>query len=220
MAEAEPRVSGVRLPVAFFTRPTETVARELLGTVLASRVGGVLTAGVIVETEAYLGSDDPGSHAATKGVTARNRVMYGRPGCAYVYYTYGNHHMLNLVTEPEGTAGAVLIRALEPVAGLETMSARRGGRTGPELANGPGKVAAALGIDLSHNGVTLGEDLVVYDANRPDPSRISTSGRVGLGAGHDLPLRFYLTDNRYVSRGRTGPRPPKRAAGGQTRGTT
>ncbi|MBN2848797.1 MAG: DNA-3-methyladenine glycosylase, partial [Coriobacteriia bacterium] len=153
-------------------------------------------------------------------VTARNRVMYGQPGCAYVYFTYGNHHMLNLVTEPEGTAGAVLIRAIEPVAGIEAMSARRGGRTGPDITSGPGKVAAALGIDLSHNGATLGGDLAVYDAPRPGEARVSTSGRVGLGAGHDLPLRFYLTDNRYVSRGRTGPRSPRRAVGGQTRGTT
>ncbi|MDZ4167306.1 MAG: DNA-3-methyladenine glycosylase [Coriobacteriia bacterium] len=207
------------LPPAFFARPTVTVARELLGKVLASRAGGALTAGVIVETEAYLGSDDPGSHAATRGVTARNRVMYGPPGCAYVYFTYGNHHMLNLVTEGEGVAGAVLVRAIEPVAGLGVMEARRPGRADSELTNGPGRLASALGIDLGHNGVTLGGEIAVYDAVGVDDERVGASGRIGLSAGHDLPLRFYLSDNRYVSRERTGPRSPKRAVGGQTRGT-
>ncbi|MDP2299967.1 MAG: DNA-3-methyladenine glycosylase, partial [Actinomycetota bacterium] len=175
------------LPPAFFARPTVTVARELLGKVLASRAGGALTAGVIVETEAYLGSDDPGSHAATRGVTARNRVMYGPPGCAYVYFTYGNHHMLNLVTEGEGVAGAVLVRAIEPVAGLGVMEARRPGRADSELTNGPGKLASALGIDLGHNGVTLGGEIAVYDAVGVDDERVGASGRIGLSAGHDLP---------------------------------
>ena len=198
------------LPAAFFARDTVTVARELLGKTIASHASGVLTAGVIVETEAYLGAHDPGSHAATRGVTARNRVMYGPPGCAYVYFTYGNHHMLNLVTEAEGTAGAVLVRAIEPLAGVEVMSTRRAGRTGPELTNGPGKVAAALGIDLTHNGVILGHELTVYDAPAAPDAEVGISGRVGLTDGHELPLRFYVRGNPYVSKGRTGPRPPKR----------
>ena len=131
-----------------------------------------------------------------------------------MYFTYGNHHMLNLVTEPEGVAGAVLIRALEPLEGAETMArrragARRSGRPLPprDVANGPGKVAAALGIDLSHNRAPLDgtRDLVVYDA--PDPTEATlSSGRIGLRAGHELELRFYLEGDPFVSKGSVGPR--------------
>ncbi len=128
-----------------------------------STAGGVETGGRIVEVEAYLGSHDAGSHAATRGITKRNAVMYGPPGSAYVYFTYGNHHMLNLVCEPEGIAGAVLVRALEPLLGIDVMSGRRRGLPLRELCNGPGKLAAALGVDLSDNGSILGEGrLSVY----------------------------------------------------------
>ncbi|HEX9092823.1 MAG TPA: DNA-3-methyladenine glycosylase, partial [Coriobacteriia bacterium] len=202
---------------SFFARDTVTVARELLGKVLVSRAGETVTGGRIVETEAYLGAHDAGSHAATKGVTKRNAVMYGPPGRAYVYFTYGNHHMLNLVTEPDGTAGAVLIRALEPLQGVDEMLRRRaanarGGEPRPmrerDLCNGPGKLAAALGVDLTFNGCELGKDrLVVYDA--PAPSEpILASGRIGLTAGHELDLRFYLEGDPHVSKGRVGPKPP------------
>ena len=192
----------------FFARPTEIVAHELVGKVLVSRIDGTLSGGKIVETEAYLDAHDPGSHASTKGVTTRNRVMYGPPGCLYVYFTYGNHHMLNLVTESEGTAGAVLIRALEPLLGVAVMETRRRGRSGVEIANGPGKVAEALGVDLRQNGESLGSSLIVYDA--PPARRVARSGRVGLSSGHDLLLRFYVPGSDYVSRGRTGPKPPGR----------
>src|SRR5450756_151066 len=113
------------LPKEFFARDSVTVARELLGKTIMSTAGGDVTSGRIVETEAYLGADDPGSHAATKGITKRNAVMYGPPGHAYVYFTYGNHHMLNLVTESDGVAGAVLVRAVEPVDGIDVMLRRR-----------------------------------------------------------------------------------------------
>lgn len=199
------------LPAAFFGRPTAVVARELVGKVIVSRIGGERAAGVIVETEAYLGADDAGSHAATRGVTARNRVMYGAPGCAYVYFTYGNHHMLNLVTEDEGAAGAVLVRAVEPVAGIDVMRRRRRGREGADLTNGPGKVAEALGVTLEHNAVLLGDELAVYDAPALEDDAVEVSGRIGLAAGHELRLRFYAVGNGYVSKGRTGPKPPKRA---------
>lgn len=192
------------LPGSFFARPTTEVAREVLGKLVVSRVDGVLTGGRIVEAEAYLGSDDPGSHASTRRVTERNRVMYGAPGTAYVYFTYGMHHMLNLVTEPADTAGAVLVRAFEPQAGIEVMVARRHGREGRDLADGPGKVAEALGLTLEDNGTTLGEGRVaVVDATLP-PERVLTSGRIGLAEGHDMPLRFYL-EGTIHSRGRTGP---------------
>jgi len=189
---------------SIFERPTPDVARELLGMVLLSTAGGYLTGGIIVETEAYLGAYDPGSHAATRGITARNRVMYGPPGHAYVYFTYGNHHMLNLVTEPEGTAGAVLIRAIEPVVGVAVMEERRG-RGGVDTSNGPGKLAQALGIDLMCNGMQVGETLQVRTPTHGGPSfRIGVSGRIGLSAGSELPLRFFIEGNPYVSRGRFG----------------
>lgn len=204
--------TAVPLGEAFFARDTVTVAREVLGKVLASTVGGELVAGRIVECEAYLGSDDLGSHAATRGITKRNCVMYGPPGRAYVYFTYGNHYMLNLVTEPEGVAGAVLVRALEPLLGQEVMASRRG-RVAPECTNGPGKVAAALGVTLAENGSILGSGpLALYDAPAP-PEPILTSGRIGLRAGHEALLRFYLQGNEYVSRGRPGPRKPTRRVG-------
>jgi len=180
-----------------------------------SRVDGVLAGGCIVEAEAYLGPEDPGSHAATKGVTRRNVVMYGAPGTVYVYFTYGNHHMLNLVCEREGVASAVLVRALEPMIGVECMTARRGGRRLTELCNGPGKLAQALGVDLRDNGTVLGEGrLVVYDAPRVPAADVSVSGRVGLSAGHELDLRFYVNTSRFVSKGRTGP-PPRRGTPGR-----
>lgn len=202
----------VELPHGFFERHTALVARDLLGKLLVSRADGAWVAGRIVETEAYLGSEDPGSHAATKGMTKRNAVMYGPPGTAYVYFTYGNHHMLNLVTEPHGIAGAVLIRAIEPLEGIDTMRARRNGRSDIELANGPGKLAAALGLTLADNGVPLGGGVLsVYDAESVPDDAVETSGRIGLSAGHDLHLRYYIRDSRHVSRGRTGP-PARRAA--------
>jgi DNA-3-methyladenine glycosylase len=196
------------LPVVFFERPPEVVAPDLLGKVLVSHAECIEVGGIIVEAEAYLGTDDPGSHAATRTVTARNRVMYGSPGTVYVYFTYGNHHMINLVCGPEGIASAVLVRALEPLVGVDVMERRRGGRHDAELCNGPGKLAQALGIDLSDNGRPLGEGrVVVYDAPRVPEVDVAVSGRVGLSAGHDLNLRFYIRDNRFVSKGRTGASP-------------
>ena len=206
---------------AFFERQPALVAPELLGCVVRSVVDGVAAAGVIVETEAYLGADDPGSHAATRGITKRNATMYGPPGTAYVYFTYGNHFMLNLVCDVEGIAGGVLLRALRPVEGIDAMTARRHGRPLHELANGPGKLAAALGVDLTDNGTTLGTGrLAVYYGERPSPGGVAVSGRVGLSAGHELDLRFFLKDNPFVSRGRTGPLRPKRRSEQRTGGTT
>jgi DNA-3-methyladenine glycosylase len=206
------------LAASFFERDTVTVARELLGKLVVSTAGGEVTGGLVVEAEAYLGADDAGSHAATKGVTKRNAVMYGPPGHSYVYFTYGNHHMLNLVTEPRGTAGAVLVRALEPTIGLETMRLRRAaGRRGPgrplsdrDLANGPGKLAAALGLDLTHNGRPLDGSaaLAVYDVGAT-VGAVASSGRIGLSSGHELELRFFLEGSPYVSAGRIGAAPPR-----------
>ena len=216
----DPDVSTL-LSADFFARDTRAVARDLLGKLLVSGVGTTPTGGRIVETEAYLGSHDPGSHAATRGQTARNAVMYGRPGTVYVYFSYGMHHMVNLVCEPEGTAGAVLIRAIEPLFGLDTMRSRRAGRPQHEFADGPGKVAQALAIDLSHNGSALGEGgLAVYDAAVP-PEPVGMSGRIGLSRGHEHEYRYFLEDNRFVSRGRPGAGPQRRGGKrGRTGGAT
>jgi DNA-3-methyladenine glycosylase len=152
----------------------------------------VRAGGLIVETEAYLGADDAGSHAATRGMTARNAVMYGPPGHAYVYFTYGNHHMLNFVCEPEGTAGAVLVRALEPVWGVATMTEAARWPAIRELTNGPGKLTAALGIDLEDNACPLNTmGILVYDATS-HRARSSVSGRIGLTQGHEHEYRYYL----------------------------
>jgi DNA-3-methyladenine glycosylase len=203
----------------FYARDTATVARDLLGCVLVSTADGERTSGCIVETEAYLGADDAGSHAATRGVTKRNSVMYGPPGHAYVYFTYGNHHMLNFVTGPEGVAGAVLIRALEPLEGIEVMTRRRlaGRRAGSplpprDLANGPGKLTAALGVDLSDNGAPLdGSATLTVLRRRGAAPAVATSGRIGLGFGHEAQLRFYIEGDRYVSTARPGRRVSKRS---------
>ncbi|MDO9556581.1 MAG: DNA-3-methyladenine glycosylase [Coriobacteriia bacterium] len=196
-------VDAALLEEQFFARDTVTVARELLGHVLVSMAGGMITAGRIVETEAYLGADDLGSHAATKGITKRNRVMYGPPGRAYVYFTYGNHHMLNVVTESEGVAGAVLIRAVEPMVNTAVMAERRGKET--SLTDGPGKLAQAFGIDLTDNGTVLGEGRLAIYAGRASDFSIGRSGRIGLSFGHELPLRFYVNGNVHVSKAKTGP---------------
>jgi DNA-3-methyladenine glycosylase len=145
--------------------------------------------------------------------------MYGPPGHAYVYFTYGNHHMLNFVTEPEGAAGAVLVRALEPLEGDEVMMRRRlaGRRSAStlsvrDLANGPGKLTCALGVGLSNNGEPLdgSATLSVLRLRGPTPE-IATSGRIGLGSGHEAELRFYVRGNRYLSTARPGPRVSRRS---------
>ena len=212
------------LGAGFFARDTATVARDLLGCVLVSTAGGETTFGRIVETEAYLGADDPGSHAATRGITPRNSVMYGPPGRAYVYFTYGNHHMLNVVTEPEGTAGAVLIRGLEPLEGIDVMLRRRAERRrrGPapalrDLANGPGKLAAALGVGMAVNGEPLDGSATLSVLAREDPvPAVARSGRIGLGSGYEEQLRFFVEGDRHVSIARPGQRVPSRS---NTRGT-
>lgn len=211
--EVCPAHHPAQLPGSFFARPADIVARELLGKTLVTSVEGMLTAGRIVETEAYFGADDPGSHAATRAVTTRNRVMYGPPGRVYVYFIYGNHHMLNLVTGPEGAAGAVLIRGVEPLAGIETMRLRRGGRAPLTPARGPGCVACAFGIDSTLNGVQLGSTIAVCDAPPVDDSAVMNTGRVGLSRGQELRLRFAVRGCVHVSsrRGSAGahPRPSK-----------
>lgn len=215
----ESSIPSTVIPQSFYARDAVAVARDLLGSVIVSRAAGETVSGRIVETEAYLGAHDPGSHAATRGITKRNAVMYGPPGHAYVYFTYGNHHMLNFVAEPEGTAGGVLIRALEPLSGIDVMLRRRAaGRhtskalTVRDLTNGPGKVACALGLTLADNGSPLdGSATLSVFGPVSHPGKVLSSGRIGLSAGHELELRFFLEGEPHVSAARTGPRPLSRA---------
>ena len=187
---------GPILKRAFYARHTIEVARDLLGKVL---VHG-RTAGIIVETEAYLGGDDLASHSA-RGVTDRTRVIFGPPGHAYVYFIYGMYECLNLVAEPEGRPGCVLIRAIEPVAGLELMRRRRpAARKTEDLASGPGKLTLALAITRAQNGadVTRGS-LVVRESGEPRAFDIQVTPRIGISQCADLPLRFVMRGSRFAS---------------------
>lgn len=192
----------VILPRSFYRRNTITVARDLLGKILVHASARAR----IVETEAYLGGDDLAAHSA-RGLTERTRVIFGPPGHAYVYLIYGMHECLNLVAEPEGSPGCVLIRALEPLAGIEEMQARRRtARTLVDLARGPGNLTKAMGITRAHNGadVTRGE-LTVEQPPQQDPFEIATTPRIGITQCADWPLRFLIAGNRFVS----GPRLPR-----------
>ena len=184
---------GPILKRSFYERPTIEVARTLLGKVL---VHGE-TAGIIVETGAYLGGDDLASHSA-RGVTNRTRVIYGPPGHAYVYLIYGIYECLNIVAESAGQPGCVLVRALEPVAGIEIMRQRRPAvRKLEDLASGPGKLTLALGITRADNGadVTRGS-LVVREPTGQRAFEIAVTPRIGIAKCADLPLRFVLTPAR------------------------
>jgi DNA-3-methyladenine glycosylase len=189
---------GAHLARAFYERPTIAVARDLLGQVLVSETPEGRTAGRIVETEAYLGADDPASHAARLR-TGRVEAMWGEPGIGYVYRSYGIHAMLNVVTEPLGATGAVLIRALEPLTAVELMRARRGLDDDRLLCSGPGKLCQALGIGLDLHGIDLVTSDRLWISRGESPHEISTSGRIGISRGQAHPWRFWVTGNPHVS---------------------
>jgi DNA-3-methyladenine glycosylase len=195
---------AARLPRSFFARPTLQVARALLGQRLVHLqvVGGRprRIAGIITETEAYCGEEDLACHAR-HGRTKRTDVMYGPPGFAYVYFTYGNHWMLNIVTQPEGTPHAVLIRAVQPSEGLELIARRRRGRPEAIWTDGPGKLTQAFGVTGGHNGADLTDPAAIIFIERgstPGPRRVRTGPRVGLGATPEpwlsKPWRFLFDD--------------------------
>jgi DNA-3-methyladenine glycosylase len=183
---------------SFYNRPTVEVARDLLGKIL---VHGK-TAGRIVENEAYLGGgDDLAAHSA-RGITPRTRVIFGPPGHAYVYFIYGMYECLNLVAEPEGKPGAVLIRAIEPVAGVEIMQRRRpAAHTLRELASGPGRLTLALGITRALNGVDVTRGgLTVRAEGNAAPFEIEVTPRIGIRQCADWPLRYVIKGSPFVSR--------------------
>ena len=204
---------GRALPAAFYDRPTELVARELLGAVLECTTDDGVAAGRIVETEAYLGPDDPACHAVV-GRTERTWHLHGPPGVAYVYFIYGVHWCFNAVTREEGHGSAVLVRALEPVAGVELMRQRRGDpRTDRDLTNGPGKLCRALGITGVLDGVRLDRKPLRILAGDPVADLdVVVTPRIGITRAADWPLRWYLRDNPYVSAGRPGVAKPRRRA--------
>ncbi len=186
------RSHSLALPREFYSRPTLEVARGLLGTRLVRILNGIRLAGLITETEAYIGEDDLGCHARS-GKTKRNAVMYGPPGHAYVYFTYGMHWCLNVVTEAIGLPAAVLIRAIFPVEGMEIIARRRGGRD----TNGPAKLTQALGIDGALNGVDLctpASGLWIEPGRTAPASSVETTPRVGLNSTPEpwksIPWRF------------------------------
>ncbi|MGH2753415.1 MAG: DNA-3-methyladenine glycosylase [Actinomycetota bacterium] len=198
-----------RITKTFYARDAVTVARDLIGCVLVHDAAEGLTAVRLVETEAYRGQIDPGSHGY-RGPTPRTEVMYGPPGRVYVYFTYGMHWCANIVCATEGVCEAVLLRAGEPVAGLELMRARRSTVTDDRLiAAGPARLAQALGMGKEHNGATLlrgGEFWCYEDAVTSDhrAAEIAQTVRIGLGAGKgdDIPWRFVVPGHPHASRRR------------------
>lgn len=192
---------GAPLPAAFYRGDTEDVARRLLGALLETHVDGVVTSGRIVETEAYVGEHDAACHAAA-GRTSRTDPLYGPPGIAYVYFIYGVHWCVNAVTRPEGLPSAVLVRALEPVEGIETMHERRPrARRAEDLTNGPGKLCAALGITGAQNRLPLQQPPIVIRRGPavPDDDIVETT-RIGISKAADWPLRWYVKSSAFVSR--------------------
>jgi DNA-3-methyladenine glycosylase len=194
----------IRLDRSFYYQPTLQMARGLLGKQLVRVINGQRLSGLIVEAEAYIGEADKACHAS-RGRTPRTEVMYGPPGHAYVYFIYGMHHCFNVVTEEEGFPAAVLIRALEPLEGLEWMRRHRPGRPDGQLTNGPGKLCAALAIDRTLNGVDLCSSQVFFiEGGRiVADEEIATSSRIGIRSdevARSRPWRFYIQGNRCVSR--------------------
>ena len=184
----------------FFARNTVSVASDLLGTYLVRVREGKRMVGRVVEVEAYRGRDDPASHAF-RGLTGRNAPMFGEPGHAYIYFTYGNHYCLNVTTQKPGTPGAVLFRAVEPVEGLDVMRRLRPSVPDAELTNGPGKLTKALGIDKSLNESDMTRIGPLFlTARGVGKVDICRSTRIGIREGLDRSWRFYIKGNPYVSK--------------------
>ena len=189
------------LPVAFFERSAEVVARELLGTTVISTVGGRRTAGRIVEAEAYLGHVDPASHGYRYRRHAQNESLYAPPGTWYVYLSYGMHWCANLVCGLPGEASAVLLRAVEPVEGLAVMRLRRGNVADRQLCSGPGKLCQALAITRDLDGFAMRRSGVVVRARGTTPAPgVTITPRIGITKAADWPLRFVVDGSPWISR--------------------
>ena len=197
----------MKLQKEFYTREdTLTIARELLGKYVYTHFDGILTGGIIVETEAYMGPHDAGSHAFNGRRTSRNETMYAEGGLTYMYICYGIHDMLNIVTGSAGSSHAILIRAIEPTDGIETMQFRRGNVPLKRLATGPGALAKALGLRKHHDAYDLNStEIWIEDKELIIPEKkIKATGRVGLGCKDPyltIPWRFIIEGNPFVSKG-------------------
>ncbi len=200
MSESKNNPTYNPLPLEFYQRDTLELVPKILGKILVRKIRGKVLAGRIVEIEAYIGSD-PASHAA-HGMTERNKVMYEDGGIAYVYFTYGMHFCFNIVTDKRGFPAAFLVRALEPVCGIEEMKKRRGTDVIRNLTNGPAKLCQAIDIDRKLNGVRLnGDRLFIADDGFTVPKeKIESSTRIGIRVGTELEWRFFLKGNEFVSR--------------------
>ncbi len=190
------------LPHAYYEQPTLDIARDLLGKMLWRADSDGIVGGIITETEGYISAIDPASHNYRKS-SKRSMTMFGPPGHAYVYLTYGMHHCLNVVTEPAGESAAVLIRAVAPTVGREQMAVRCPRCLPRDLARGPGRLCQAFGLTTAQNGLDLTGDILwlseTPDAEPLDPARIATSPRIGITQGIDLPWRFFIRDHPAVS---------------------
>jgi DNA-3-methyladenine glycosylase len=194
-----------RLGAGFYRKPTLELARGLLGKLLVHETPAGAAGGYIVEVEAYIGEEDPACHAAA-GPTARNAPMYGPPGRAYIYFTYGMHWCFNVVTAPRGRPEAVLVRAIEPAFGESLMRRRRGSDVASrDLARGPARLCRALDLDGARNGQSLTAGGLYLAHGRPAPAILGVSARVGIRVGLDHPWRFFDAQSRFVSPGRPGP---------------
>ena len=203
-----------RLDPGFFGVPTLVLAERLLGKVFVRSMGpeGPLLKGRIVETEAYLGEEDEASHA-WRGQTPRNRAMFGPPGTLYIYFTYGCHHMANIVSEPEGVPGAVLLRALEPLEGIGQMRLNRGTEELLALTSGPGKLTRALGIGPDLYGESLfGSRCWIEEAPELPAEAIGSSPRIGISRSTELPWRKFVAGSPHLSKIHAGTR-GKKASG-------
>ncbi len=188
-----------KLTHKFFQQPTLNMAQELLGCRFVHKRGNELISGFIVETEAYLPREDPACHSA-RGETPRNRVMFGPAGCLYIYSIH-NRYCVNIVSETTGIGAAVLIRALEPIVGLASMSLLRPVSKPHELTNGPGKLCQAFGLDLRFNGENLIQGKNLWLESKPNSVEfaIRRTTRIGISQGKDLPYRFFVDGNPFVS---------------------
>ncbi len=192
------------LPKKFYLRDSLSVAKKLIGKILVRRSGKNLIAGIIVETEAYMGDLDPGSHAYKK-FTERNKIMYDTGGLVYIYFIYGNYFCFNVVCREEGIANAVLIRAVEPIEGIGLMEANRKNIKNPfDLTNGPAKLCMAFDIDKKLYGrdLTNDKEIFISESFKKTKFDIVISKRIGLSKGADLPYRFFIKDNPYVTKHR------------------
>ncbi len=190
-----------RLRKAFYLNDTLTVSKQLLGKYLVRKYEGYYLCGKIVETEAYLGDTDPACHAYGR-ITPRNSILFMEGGIAYVYFIYGNYFCFNVVTEKKGTGAAVLIRALEPVTGSETMKLLRGKiKKEHDLTNGPAKLCLAFGIDGKLNGTDLqSKDIFISRDSVKENFTVAVSRRIGIEKGSHFPYRFFIKDNPFVTR--------------------